>query len=223
MLAGGQGTRMGTELPKQFLLLDGEPILIRTLRPFLACGQIRKIYVVTPADWIRYTKERIQEAFPKEERLEVIEGGADRSESLMQAIRALEREGILKEDPILITHDAVRPFVTEAMLLDNIRVCEAEGACVTLIPATDTIVTSRDGRFVDTVPDRNTMYQMQTPQTFKARTFKRCYEALGPEERRIVTDASRVLLSGGVPVAMVEGRRNNIKITFPEDLPAGSF
>ena len=89
---------------------------------------------------------------------------------------------------------------------------------MTVIPATDTIVCSVDGKRIDQVPDRTTMYQMQTPQTFGAVLFRRCFEQLTVEEQNTVTDASGVFLRTGVPVGMVAGAKTNIKITWPEDL-----
>ncbi len=223
VLAGGQGTRLGADLPKQFLTIGDTPVLIRTLRPFLDVAEIEMIFVVTPKDWMAYAQQLIDTAFPEEERLQVIEGGTDRSESLMQAIRRLDADEKLDPETILISHDAVRPFLTEAVIRENIRMCRAYGACATLIPATDTIVESRDGQFIEAVPDRRTMYQMQTPQTFLAQTFRRCYEALSAEEKQVVTDATGVLMRGGIMIAMVQGTRDNIKITFPEDLAFAAF
>ena len=124
----------------------------------------------------------------------------------------------LDEDTILVTHDAVRPFVTVGMIEAGIAMAKTGTPAMTVIPATDTIVCSVDGKRIDQVPDRTTMYQMQTPQTFGAVLFCRCFEQLTVEEQNNVTDASGVFLRTGVPVGMVAGAKTNIKITWPEDL-----
>ena len=218
VLAGGQGTRMGKDLPKQFLPIGGRPVLVHTLEAFLACSEIDPVLVVTPAEWISYTQELLAQAFASEPRLVVIQGGSDRSESLMQAIRWLSENEQLQEETILVSHDAVRPFVTPEVIAENIRVAKLEGAVMTVVPATDTIISSEDGHWISTVPDRRKMFQMQTPQTFHAAGFARCYQSLDDEARKRVTDASGVLMACGIPVAMVEGLKENLKITYPEDL-----
>ena len=219
ILAGGHGSRMGAAAgkPKQFLEIGGRPILALTLDAFMDSGLFEEILVVTPKEWIDYTVDCLKGA-----RVRVIEGGADRSESLMNAIRYLEKGGLVQEDSILVSHDAVRPFIDQRILKENVEQAKACGACATLIPATDTIAVSTDGRFLDEVPERKTMYHMQTPQSFNIRLYEACFEALTEAEKASLTDASRVFLLRGRPVSMVEGRRENIKITYPQDLEFAS-
>ena len=218
VLAGGSGTRLGGEEPKQFRLIGGRPILIRTLEAFLQVPGLEGILLVTPADWTAHSSDLIHEYLGQQPRIRLVEGGADRSDSLMQAIRALDAEGALAEDVILVTHDAVRPFVTREMIEAGIALAKTGTPAMTVIPATDTIVRSCDGKMISEVPNRATMYQMQTPQTFGAILFRRCFEQLSVEERAMVTDASGVFLRTGIPVGMVQGAKTNIKITYPEDL-----
>ena len=223
VLAGGQGTRMGAMMPKQFLPIADVPILVHTLKAFLACPSIEAVFVVTPAEWIEKTRLMLEDYYPSDARILVIPGGSSRSESLMQPIRWLKEQGQLDEETILVSHDAVRPFVTADIIARNITATKKTGAAMTVVPATDTIVVSEDGASVSKVPDRRHMFQMQTPQTFYAASFARIYESLDPQKQAAVTDASGVLLEGKVPMALVEGRRENIKITYPEDLDYASW
>ena len=217
ILAGGSGARMQQALPKQFLSVGGKPILVHTAAVFAACRALSGLIIVTPKAWIRHTEEVLQDALPKGS-FTVIEGGENRSESLMQAVRTALTDDDTEKGPLLITHDAVRPFIDQRILEDNIRAAKETGSAMTVIPATDTIVMSEDGSHVSAVPDRRLMFQMQTPQSFYARDFEAIFSTLTPVEKEALTDASKVLLYGGRNISMVEGSRNNIKITFPEDL-----
>jgi 2-C-methyl-D-erythritol 4-phosphate cytidylyltransferase len=218
VLAGGSGTRMGGTRPTQFQLIADRPILIRTLETFLRVPELQQVLLVTPAAWTEHNCKLIEQYLGPQSRIQLVEGGMDRSGSLMQAIFALDAAGVLDEDTILVTHDAVRPFVTVEMIEAGIALAKTGTPAMTVIPATDTIICSQDGKRIDQVPDRATMYQMQTPQTFGALMFRRCYEQLTAEERGTVTDASGVFLRTGIAVGMVPGDKTNIKITWPEDL-----
>ena len=117
-----------------------------------------------------------------------------------------------------MTHDSVRPFLTHRIIEENIRYAKEYGACDTVIPATDTIVESRDQQLITSIPDRATMYQGQTPQSFKAKHLRTLYESLSVEEKGILTDACKILVIKGEKVHLVEGEESNIKITYPYDM-----
>ena len=112
----------------------------------------------------------------------------------------------------------MRPFVTYRIIEENIRYAEECGACDTVIPASDTIVESRDGSFISGIPERKIMYQGQTPQSFKAKKLREIYESLTQEERAVLTDACKIYVLKNEPVHLVEGDVSNIKITYPHDL-----
>ena len=151
-------------------------------------------------------------------RVLVLPGGSDRNETLMCALAYIEEHYKVDADTILVTHDAVRPFVTERIIRENMEAAGLYGACGTAIPATDTIVQSRDGKYMNSIPDRSCMYQQQTPQSFRVTLLKETYALLNEEERKSLTDACKILVLKGVPVYMVMGDSCNIKITYPEDL-----
>ena len=124
----------------------------------------------------------------------------------------------IDENTIVVTHDAVRPFVTYRMIRDNIEMAKRFGACDTVIPATDTIVVSEDGEIISAIPDRTKVYQGQTPQSFKAKSFMELYEGLDEDTKKILTDAAKVFLINGEKVHLVKGENYNIKITYPYDI-----
>ena len=195
VLAGGVGSRMGNVgKPKQYLLVGGKPILIHTLEKFYMQSDFEKVLVLCPAEWMT------------------------RNETIMNAIRYIESEGKLDEETIIVTHDSVRPFVTQRILEENIRYAKEYGACDTAVAATDTIVCSDDNVVISDIPERRRMYQGQTPQTFKALKLKNLYYALSEEEKAVLTDAAKIFVMKGEKVPIVNGEVFNIKITYPYDL-----
>lgn len=219
ILAGGQGTRMGnSDKPKQFLSVGGKPVIIHTIEKFIVNSRFAEIIVLVPKSWLAYTKDIVKKYISDFSKIAVIEGGNIRNETIMKSVDYIERQGKLEDDTIIITHDSVRPFVTYRIIEENIRYAEECGACDTVIPASDTIVESRDGSFISGIPERKIMYQGQTPQSFKAKKLREIYESLTQEERAVLTDACKIYVLKNEPVHLVEGDVSNIKITYPHDL-----
>lgn len=219
ILAGGQGSRMGnSDKPKQFLEVGGRPILIHTVEKFIVIPDFCKILVLVPKSWLAYTKDIIRKYIDQHKKIIVIEGGSTRNETIMNAIQYIEDAGCLTDETVIVTHDSVRPFVTYRIIEENIRYAKECGACDTVIPASDTIVESNDGNFISNIPERNLMYQGQTPQSFKAVRLRHIYGSLTDEERNILTDACKIYILKNEPVHLVEGDVSNIKITYPHDL-----
>lgn len=220
ILAGGTGTRMGGELPKQFMRVGPTPILVRSVSAFLNCGIVfGGIYVAAAAEHIERTRSLMDISFG-EGRVTVIEGGTDRAGSLLNVINAVLENGG-SEDDILITHDAARPFVTADIIRRNIEDTAAVGCAGTAIPAVDTILRSADGCNIDSIPPRSEMYHMQTPQGFGIGRYLSCYNSLSAEDKAAVTDACGVFLRAGQPVRFTMGIPENIKITVPLDIVIG--
>lgn len=219
ILAGGTGTRMGnTEKPKQFLNLGSKPIIIHTIEKFYINSMFEKIIVLTPKEWVNYTMDLIEKFLPDSDNLVVIEGGNLRNDTIMAAIDYIEDNYDLDDNDIILTHDSVRPFVTYRIIEDNIKVSMKYGACDTVIPATDTIVESKNSKTVSNIPRRNMMYQGQTPQSFRILKLKELYGKLTEEEKELLTDACKIFLLKNEKVALVKGDSTNIKITYAYDL-----
>lgn len=219
ILAGGIGSRMNcSEKPKQFLNVGGKPIIIHTIEKFILIKNFEKILVLCPEDWVEYTDEMIGKYIPRRDDVIVLAGGKTRNETVMNAVGYIEKNHALAEDTVIVTHDAVRPFVTTRILKDNIKAMEKCDACDTVIPATDTIVESTDGAFISQIPNRKFLYQGQTPQTFKAKKLKKLYGELSESEKDILTDAAKIFTIKGEKVCLVNGETYNIKITYPYDL-----
>lgn len=219
ILAGGKGTRMGNvPMPKQFLLLNDKPIIVHTIEKFILNDKFKKIVIATPKEWINYTQDILGKFHIDMPHIEVIEGGSDRNGSIMNIVHFIEDSYGLDESDVLVTHDAVRPFLTHRIIQENIDLGIKYGAVDTVIEAVDTIVESQDQNFVSDIPRREIMYQGQTPQTFNMKTLKEIYYELTDDEREILTDACKIFSIRGKQVKLSRGEIFNVKITTPYDL-----
>lgn len=211
--AGGIGSRMGADKPKQYIEIGGKAIILHTAGKFIDNSRTDKVIVLVPEDWVDYTKD----IFSGTDVI-VIPGGDTRNETLMKAIDYIETTDGLSDDTYLLTHDAVRPFVTDEIINENIDAMVKYEATGTVIPATDTIFSSVSGKVIDSIPDRSQLYQAQTPQCFKAVKLRELYNSLTDEEKNALTDGCKIYLLKGHDVHLVRGHVSNIKITYPHDL-----
>lgn len=218
VLAGGKGTRMGsTDVPKQFLELDGKPIIIHTVEKMLMCDRFEKVIIGINPDWKSYCEDLIEKHIGKNDRIIVCAGGSDRNGTLCNVIDVIKETNGLNDDDIIVTHDAVRPFVTKRIIEDNIEAALKFGACDTVVPATDTIVRSDDGNSISEIPERSRLYQGQTPQSFNIKLLMDSFNALTDEEKATLTDACKILVLKNHPVHLVNGEVLNFKITTISD------
>ncbi|WP_099223097.1 2-C-methyl-D-erythritol 4-phosphate cytidylyltransferase [Listeria costaricensis] len=218
ILAGGKGTRMGNvSMPKQYLPLSNKPVIVHTVEKFILNARFEKIFVACPKEWMNHTED-ILKKYISDDRVLVIEGGSDRNETIMNGIRFVEKNYGLNDDDVLVTHDAVRPFLTHRIIEENIDAVLEYGTVDTVIPATDTIVESSNHDFITDIPVRDHMYQGQTPQSFNMQMIMKHYNDLSDEKKAILTDACKICLLAGEKVSLVKGEIFNIKITTPYDL-----
>ncbi|NFH68119.1 2-C-methyl-D-erythritol 4-phosphate cytidylyltransferase [Clostridium botulinum] len=219
ILAGGKGTRMGnTDVPKQFLKLGNKPIIIHTIEKFLLNAEINKVLVVVPGAWVNTAIDLIKKFIPNNNKIDVVEGGSTRNETVMNGIKHIEREYGLNDDDIIVTHDAVRPFLSYRIIEENIKYAKEYGATDTVIPAIDTIVISDNHNIISDIPVRGRMYQGQTPQSFNIKLLLDTYKKLSENEKEVLTDAAKIMVLKGVDVKLVDGEYYNIKITTQYDL-----
>ena len=216
IVAGGIGTRMNlSDLPKQFLPLGNEekPIIIHTIEKFMMCDRLDRICLGIHKDWISYMEDMLDKYKLDKEKFLISAGGADRNKTILNIIENIEKNYGPSEDHIIVTHDAVRPFLTLRMINENIDAAIEIGACDTVIPCIDTIVASEDGNLISAIPNRQALYSGQTPQSFKMTELKNLYNDLTEAEKDILTDACRIFVMREKPVKLVRGDTFNIKIT----------
>ena len=215
VLAGGKGTRMGTSIPKQYIEYDGKPILVHTLEAFDQNPHVDKIFVICPADSLEYTQKIVSEHDIKKVAW-IAAGGNSRRESSYIGVSLLACE--YDKNDIVLIHDGARPNVSQRIIDDNIAIAQKYGACETVIHSQDTVAVSEDGEKISVVPDRKKMYNVQTPQTFKLELILNAHKSWIENAGEEATDDASLVLASGRDVYIVEGEKNNLKITTEEDL-----
>lgn len=212
IVAAGKGSRMGTDIPKQFLLLKDKPILFHTAKKFDECNKISEIVVVSAKESIDFTKD-ILKGIKKLKA--VVPGGAERQDSVTNGLDALS--GDIK---YVLIHDGVRPFITQEDITKTINDVRKYKACVMSVQTKDTIKICDENGFVASTPDRSRLWNAQTPQAFELSLIKKAYEKIKADGAAVTDDAGAAEYAG-MKVKITEGSYTNIKITTPEDLKTG--
>ena len=212
VLAAGKGSRMQSQTEKQFMKLQGKPILYYSLKEFENVG-VKEIILVTGANSIDYCKKEIVDKYQLKKVKQIIAGGKERYESVYFGLQAAGNNGIV------LIHDGARPFVTQKMIADTVNGVKEFGACVVGVPVKDTIkIANTEGICIDT-PDRNKLWQIQTPQSFWLEEIRNAYEvAINKKDTTITDDAMVMERYGTRKIKIIQGDYKNLKITTPEDM-----
>ena len=222
VLAAGSGSRMKSDVAKQYMMLCGKPLIWYALQAVEESAVIDDCILVTGAEDIIYVQEEIVERYGFRKVDTITAGGKERYDSVYQALQVI-KDGDMRvpnRDGYLFIHDGARPFLTEAILRRNYEAVEQFHACVTGMPVKDTIkIADRNGFAAQTL-DRSLVWQIQTPQAFAYDLIRRAHElrAEGGLEMKITDDAMLIEYTEQIPVKLIEGSYENIKITTPEDL-----
>lgn len=218
VLAAGQGKRMHSDVRKQYLLLRDRPLLYYSLKVFQE-SFADEIILVVGKNEEAYCRREIVEKFHFTKVTKIVEGGRERYHSVANGLREADAEGYV------FIHDGARPFLTQEILLRAYEAVREHHACIVGMPVKDTIKIADENGFAQTAPNRDRIWQVQTPQVFTAELAKRAYEELLIKEEalqsqgiQITDDAMVVETLLHHPVKLVEGSYENIKITTPEDL-----
>ncbi|GAB2695633.1 2-C-methyl-D-erythritol 2,4-cyclodiphosphate synthase [Paenibacillus thermoaerophilus] len=216
IVAAGRGSRMGTAESKQYLPLRGKPVLGHTLERFAEMAETEMIVIVTGRDDVERCRE-LAAAHAPGKTAAVVQGGAERQESVYLGLKELLRRGVAAEETVLI-HDGVRPFV-EAEDIRKLLEALWEGAegAVLAVPVKDTIKAVGNGGLIEETPDRSRLWAVQTPQAFPFASALKAHE-LARREAFVGTDDAMLAERMGLRVRVVRGSYDNIKITTPEDL-----
>jgi len=205
------GERLGQQLPKPYITIAGQTLLEHTLSRFLPLRELQQVIVATSQAYLEKAASLIAAAVPDRIEAECVEGGAERQHSIYNALRKVG------EVDLVAVHDAVRPFIAT----ETIRACmraaaESDGAVVG-VRAKDTVKKVDGDRFITNTPDRSHLWQTQTPQIFRKDILTEAYES-ARQDRFVGTDDSSLVERLGYRVKMIEGGRDNFKITYPIDL-----
>lgn len=218
VLAGGQGKRMGTEVQKQYLNIAGKPLLYYSLHTFQESNIIDEIILVVGEGQMEYVSENFVDVYNFTKVSRIVEGGKERYDSVWSGLCAV-KEMEHAENSYVFIHDSARPFVTEEILIRSYEEVEKTKACVVGMPSKDTVKLVDDNAFAKETPNRNYVWIIQTPQVFDSALIIEAYSKLIVQEEIQVTDDAMVVEQQlDLPVKMVRGSYENIKVTTPEDL-----
>ncbi|MEX0608541.1 MAG: 2-C-methyl-D-erythritol 4-phosphate cytidylyltransferase [Balneolaceae bacterium] len=210
--AAGSGVRLGSPTPKPFIKIQGKTILEHTISKFLAVPGLVQVIVATSKASISDVEKIFSSYTTSSVSFDVIEGAAERQLSIQNALRKVQ-----EEIDLIAVHDAVRPFINSAQIEVCCQTAEKFGGAVLGVPAKDTIKKVKADGIIDFTPDRSQLWQAQTPQVFKKELLMKAYETALEDDFIGTDDASLVERVGGI-VQMIEGGRENLKITYPIDL-----
>lgn len=218
VLAAGEGKRMGSGIPKQYMLIKSRPLVYYALKAF-ENSPVDEVILVTGEDEIDYCKEYIVKKYGFHKVSKVVAGGCERYASVYEGLKVAQQA-----DYVLI-HDGARPMINREIIKRCILNVMKFRACVVGMPVKDTIKVIDEKNYAINTPDRKTLWQVQTPQCFEYGLVKNAYEKLMQNGDTSATDDAMVVETyGGVPVKLIEGGYENIKITTPEDVRiAGSL
>jgi 2-C-methyl-D-erythritol 4-phosphate cytidylyltransferase len=201
IVAGGSGSRMESDIPKQFIEVGGLPILMHTLQRFKEADSTIEIILVLPESQFDYWKELCQKY--KTVPHQLVAGGKTRFQSGQNGLKVIDNEGLVA------IHDGVRPFVSTKIINESFKIASEKGTAVVSVPSKDSV------RVNGQAIDRSTVRLIQTPQTFQILFIKKAFET---EELSTFTDDASVAEHAGFEINLIEGNYENIKITTPEDL-----
>ncbi len=220
ILAGGIGSRMESKVPKQFLKIADVPIVVRTVRTFLASPNIDKVILAMNPQWMDYCKDMLTEYGIDISKIIIITGGATRFLSMVNIVDAAIEDlgGTPTENDFLCVHDCARPFVSQRIVEDNFTMVKDYDMVTTSLPTIDTVLIAEDGKESTCVPERSTIFCDQGPQTFNIKQFKDIQVKLTQAETDSYMEAGRMYLEKGFHVGIVTGDRMNFKITTEFDM-----
>ena len=216
--AAGAGIRMGGERPKQFLDFNGRPLLAVTLEKFQNCPVIDGIIVVAPPDQVDACQKEIISPYRLSKVEKVVAGGARRQDSVRMGIEATEgRYGIV------LIHDGVRPLVDPGLIERVVEAGRKDPAVITALPAKETVKEVGTDRLVIKTYDRRRVWMVQTPQVFRYDDILMAHRRAHQEGWEEMTDDALLVERMGIPVKVIEGSEDNIKVTTPHDLELVCF
>lgn len=210
--AGGVGKRLGSSIAKQYLLLDGVPVLVRTLKIFQQAKVIDEIVLVVPEDDLISARKQLVDKYDLTKVTAIVSGGNERQDSVRNGLSA-----IVDKCDVVIIHDGVRPLLTEEMLNQVVAAAKRDGASSIGVKVKDTVKQTKDEDLVVATLPRNNLWLTQTPQAFAFDILQKAYAA-AVSDKFYGTDDASLVERIGVKVKMIAGSYENIKITTPDDL-----
>lgn len=212
ILAGGTGTRLGSDIPKQYIEVAGKPIIAYCLEIFFAHEMIDAVQIVANEMWHEYILQQVNSAKFKGFSLP----GATRQLSIYNGLCDVKKYSF--DDDCVIIHDAARPLVSAEIITNCFKALEQHNGVLPVLPMKDTVYFSEDGKCISQLVDRSKIYAGQAPEAFKLGKYLAANEALMPEKIFAINGSTEPAIMAGVDVAMIDGDEKNFKITTKADL-----
>lgn len=217
ILSGGIGSRMRMDgFPKQYLEVDGKPILVYTLQTFQTCACIDQIVIVAAPQWHDQIRQWISE-YGLTKTVDFAVPGNTRQESILNGLNVCMQYSESEGDKVII-HDAVRPCVSDELITACIDTLNEYDGCMPVLPVTDTVYESRDAKRISRLLDRSTIFAGQSPEAFRLHAYAKINRDASVEELEACRGTSVIAYEHGMDVGLIPGEKLNFKITTPEDL-----
>ena len=216
ILSGGVGTRMGKDIPKQYIEVNNLPIISYCLKTFLSNENIDAVVIGVADEWRDYVEKQI-ELFNSNKPVHFTIPGETRQYSIFNALNLIKGLGY-KEDDIVIIHDAARPLVSNELINSCLNGCLHADGVMPVIPVKDTIYLSRNAKEIDSLLNRNHLWAGQAPEAFVFGKYLNVHDAMSREDLLKINGSTEIAYNAGLKIELIEGDFMNFKITTPEDL-----
>ena len=216
ILSGGVGSRMGLNTPKQYVMVNGQPVLNYCLQTFLGNENIDALVVGVADEWIDFVKENVAKLHPSKQ-IYYAKPGETRQYSIYNALNVVRKNGF-SDNSIVIIHDGARPLVSNELINRCLDGCKKADGIMPVIPVKDTTYLSEDGKHIQSLLNRSHLWSGQAPEAFRFEKYIRIHDDMPREELLKINGSTEIAFKAGLDCQMVEGDPMNFKITTPEDL-----
>lgn len=216
ILSGGIGSRMGLDLPKQYVMVNGQPIINYCLNTFLENNKTEAIVIGVAVEWKEFVQEYVAKLNPKKP-IYYSEPGETRQYSIYNALKVVKENGYSDDDVILI-HDAARPLVTHELINRCYDGCKEADGIMPVVPVKDTTYLSTDGKHIQSLLNRSHLWSGQAPEAFRLGKYLKIHNEMSRENLLQINGSTEIAFKAGLNCQMVDGDPMNFKITTPEDL-----
>ena len=223
LLSGGTGTRLGSEIPKQYIEVNGKPIISYCMETLSKSAAIDKIVIVASSEWQQRIIEWLAEADIKDKFCGFAKAGDNRQLSIYNGLRLIKEElfhgAAADDEDYVFIHDAARPLLTEADIAAYVSAAQGHDGVLPVLPMKDTVYLSRDGKKVSSLLKRQEVFAGQAPEIFRFETYLKANERLITSSEILnINGSTEPAILAGMDIAMVPGNEGNFKITTAEDL-----
>lgn len=216
ILSGGTGTRLGTEIPKQYIEVGGKPIIAYSIERLSAHAGIDAIWIVAAAEWQEWIAESLKYSDINEKFRGFSNPGANRQLSILNGLEDIRNE--ISEESLVLIHDAARPLLSEQLVTDCLCAVKGHDGVLPVLPMKDTVYASSDGKCITSLLNRSEIYAGQAPELFCLEKYYEANRHLLPDEIMNINGSTEPAIMAGMDIAMIPGDENNFKVTTQADL-----